>query len=112
MALTDEQLDDVKAKMEAGKALPAIIRENYPDEKPRLVRQQMVQKFTAPVLQEIVKNHVLPNRFINQLEVVVGRSVGIAVQGENVTAEKLDAAIAILQDGIVSLQARKTELQG
>lgn len=51
--LSDSQLEEIKVKLESGKTLKEIIKNDYPEEKLGLVRIKLVEKFTQPVISQL-----------------------------------------------------------
>ena len=108
MALTDAQLDIVKAGMEAGNPIRTVLQTNgWQAEQPNLVRQQLNTKFTQPVIQNIIQTYIQPNMPSIRLNQIVDNAIGRA----GVTVANIDAYIACCQACIVDLQAKKAELE-
>ena len=109
MALTDPQLDTVKAEMEAGKPIRKILQEQgwAPAERPNQVRQQLNTKFGQSTIQSIVQNDVRPNMPNVRLEQVVSNAIG----RDGVTVANIDGYIATCQACLTDLQAKKAELE-
>jgi len=107
MALTDEQLNTVKAEMETGKPLQLIVRESeIPNGRAPAVRRQLIEKFGKETVQEIIRTKIRPN----MLNVAIDRAVTNNIAREDITAEQIDSYVATLEDAIVRLNAKKDEL--
>jgi uncharacterized small protein (DUF1192 family) len=65
--LSDAQLDTVKAELEGGRNLRDIVTEDYAGEKPGAVRRQLVEKFTGPVIQQIMMDTRLQQLSVEDL---------------------------------------------
>jgi len=65
--LTDVQLDDVKAKLESGKNLREIIKDDYDGEPVMKVRNSLIEKFGRPTVQQLLMTAQLAKLSIEKL---------------------------------------------
>ena len=107
MALTNEQLADIKAKMESGRPMPTIENEDYPDEKFPAVRKQMVETYGIHVFRQIARLQLAPLQFVNRLERMAIEGLSRFLNSEHVTVERIDRCMAAMQNALVKLQQKK-----
>ena len=65
--LSDIQLDEVKAKLELGRMLPEIVKEDYPSEKMKLVIDALINKFGRGVIQRAAMLNNLQSLTVEEL---------------------------------------------
>ena len=65
--LSDSQLEEIKVKLESGRMLKEIIETDYPEEKLMEVRRKLVEKFTQPVISQLLQRSQLSSLTVEEL---------------------------------------------
>jgi len=110
MTLTDEQLEDIKTNyLEQQKGLMKWMPDNNltrSDIKPREVIEQLKAKYTDETIQALMvplRNAAIGTQF--------GRMAERMLRRPNINVATCDALVAGLQDALVTVNAKKAELE-
>lgn len=110
MQLTDEQLAGAKAALEEKKRIVEWMQENElsrDDIKPRDIITQLNEKYGQEVMQPIMQG-LRQSMIGRQITMMTSR----IIERPNLTVETCDALIGNLQDALVTVQAKKAQLEG
>ena len=109
MELTDEQLTQVRAYLEQKKPLRKWMNDNslgQADVRPRQIIEQLKAKYGEDDVKELISSMREAN-YGQQFTMMTRR----LLSQSDITVGQCDALLAKLQDAIVTVQAKKAELQ-
>lgn len=110
MQLTDSQLADIKDDyMTKSKTVRDWIKDNELEESiyPRDIIEQLMVKYTKEVIHSMMRGR-RQERELERIPIIITRFTS----RQDITVEVCDDIIANLQDALITISAKKAELQG